>query len=146
MKKVIIYTDGACSGNPGPGGWAAIIRYKDTEKEISGGSKHTTNNKMELTAAIKALEYLKEICEIEVYTDSHYLKNGITQWLPKWQKAGWKNSQKKEVKNMDLWQGLEGAVQRHKIAWHWVKAHSGDEYNEKADKLAVRSRDKYKQT
>ena len=144
MKKVIIYTDGSCSGNPGPGGWASIIRHKNIEKEISGGTRDTTNNKMELLAAIKSLEQLKEHCDVDIYTDSHYVKRGVTEWMSKWKEMGWKNSKNKHIKNIELWQELEQLIKKHTIKWHWVKAHSGDEYNERVDKLAVKARNKYK--
>lgn len=140
MKKVIIYTDGACSGNPGPGGWAAIMRYKDFEREISGSEEHTTNNRMELMAAIKALEQIKETCEIDLYTDSEYVHKGITQWVRGWKANGWKGSKKNSIKNVELWERLDSLVEHNKINWHWVKAHAGDEYNERADKLAVKAR------
>ncbi len=136
MKKVIIYTDGACSGNPGPGGWGAVLKMGENEKDISGGEANTTNNRMELMAAIEALNALKESCDVAIYTDSQYVRRGITEWIHGWQKNGWKNSQKKPVKNADLWQDLLKAEARHQVAWHWVKGHAGDEYNERADTLA----------
>lgn len=142
-KNIIIYTDGSCSGNPGPGGWAAIIKYQDTEKEILGGEKLTTNNRMELLAAIKALDCLKEKCNIEVFTDSKYVKKGITEWIHSWKKNGWKNSKKEPVKNSDLWKKLDEFMICNNIEWKWVKAHSGIEMNERVDKLAVRARNKY---
>lgn len=144
MKKVKIYTDGACSGNPGPGGWAAIIIYNGVEKTFSGGEIHTTNNRMELLAAIKSLEALKEKCEVDLYTDSIYVKSGIFEWIKNWKKNNWKNSKKQEIKNIDLWQTLDQITELHDIKWHWVKGHSGDKYNEKVDSLAVEMRDKYK--
>ena len=144
MKHVTIYTDGACSGNPGPGGWAGIILYKDTEKHVTGGEKDTTNNRMELLAAIKSLEKLKEVCKVDLYTDSSYVRNGIKDWITNWKKNNWRGSNKKEIKNKDLWEKLDALKDKHEIAWHWVKAHNGDEYNEKADSLAVKMRDKYK--
>lgn len=137
VGKVIIYTDGACSGNPGPGGWAAILTYKDNEKVISGGEKLTTNNRMELMAVIKALETIKKNCEIEIFTDSKYVKDGITVWIHNWKKNGWKNSKKESVKNSDLWQELDLLVQNHDIKWQWVKGHSGDKMNNLVDELAV---------
>ncbi len=143
MKKVIIYTDGACSGNPGPGGWAAIMKYKDFEKIVTGGEKNTTNNKMELLAAINSLKILKGQCEVDMYTDSNYVKKGVTEWMPEWIKRDWKNSKKKEIKNIELWQELEKFVKNHNITWHWVKAHSGNELNERADALAVKERNKH---
>lgn len=136
MKKVIIYTDGACSGNPGAGGWGALLICGDVRKEISGGAADTTNNRMELQAAISSLNALKEPCEVELFTDSQYVKNGITEWIIGWQKNGWKNSQKKPVKNADLWQELLAAAQPHKVQWNWVKGHAGDAGNERADTLA----------
>lgn len=144
MKNVKIYTDGACSGNPGPGGWAGIILYKDVEKHVKGGEEDTTNNRMELLAAIKSLEKLREKCKVDLYTDSSYLRNGIKEWIVGWKKNNWKGSNRKEVKNKDLWQKLDVLKDKHEVTWHWVKAHNGDEYNEKADSLAVEMRDKYK--
>ncbi len=141
MKVVEIYTDGACRGNPGPGGWGAIMRYKGVDKELYGGEKDTTNNRMELTAAIKALEQLKHPCRVAVTTDSQYVKKGITEWLEGWKAKGWKNSQRKPVKNQDLWQQLDALVQPHTISWHWVKGHSGHPENELADELANRGID-----
>ena len=135
-KKVEIFTDGACSGNPGPGGWGAILRYGKVEKELSGAVPDTTNNRMELMAAIAALEALKEPCEVDLYTDSEYLKNGITQWIHGWKRNGWRTSAKKPVKNVDLWQRLEEALERHDVTWHWVRGHAGHEENERADRLA----------
>jgi len=135
-KKVIIYTDGACSGNPGPGGWGAILLYNGKEKELYGGEKETTNNRMELMAAIKALEALKSDCEVDLYTDSNYVRHGSMTWIHDWKRRGWKTSDKKPVKNMDLWQALDGATLRHRIHWHWVKGHNGHPLNERADALA----------
>jgi len=135
-KKVEVFTDGACRGNPGPGGWGAVLRYQTTEKLLKGGESHTTNNRMELTAAIKALEALKYPCVIELYTDSVYVKNGITRWLNQWKKNGWKTSDKKPVKNVELWEMLDVLAKYHEITWHWVKGHSGHRENEMADKLA----------
>ena len=132
MKKITIYTDGACSGNPGPGGWGAVLMYGEKDKEISGGEPHTTNNRMELMGAISALESLKEGCEIDLFTDSSYVKDGITKWIHNWKKKNWK-----DVKNPDLWQRLDEATKRHKIKWHWVRGHNGNEHNERADKLAT---------
>lgn len=138
MKKhVTIYTDGACSGNPGPGGWGAVLSYGDKEKEISGHEEHTTNNRMELLAAIRALESLKEPCRVDLYTDSNYVKQGITEWLEGWKAKGWKTADKKPVKNVDLWQELETAAARHDVKWHWVRGHDGHPENERADALAV---------
>lgn len=135
-KKVVIYTDGACSGNPGPGGWGALLRYGKHKKEIFGGEKETTNNRMELTAAIEALKLLKEPCTIELHTDSNYLKDGITKWITTWKKNSWRTAAKKPVKNVDLWQELDIAIGSHKISWHWVKGHAGNLGNEHADILA----------
>jgi len=137
LKEVTIYTDGACSGNPGPGGWGSIIFYKETKKELSGYSEDTTNNKMELTAALKALELLKEKCDIKLYTDSQYVKNGITSWIFNWQKNGWKNSKKEAVKNSEIWKKLLAQSKLHRIKWIWVKGHSNNKYNEECDKLAT---------
>lgn len=141
MKRVEIFTDGACRGNPGPGGWGALLRYNKTEKRLYGGETETTNNRMELTAAIKALQALKRSCEIDLTTDSEYVRKGITEWITNWKKRDWKNSSKKTVKNVDLWQQLDQEVQRHKIHWHWVKGHSGHPENELADQLANRGID-----
>ncbi len=135
-KLVQIFTDGACSGNPGPGGWAAILRFGDNEKEIFGGEPLTTNNRMELTAAIKGLETLKRPCSVIIYTDSRYVMDGITQWLPRWKAKGWKTSDNKPVKNGDLWSALKSAAARHKVTWRWVEGHSGHLENERADRLA----------
>ena len=135
-ENVVIHTDGACSGNPGPGGWGAVLQYGDTVKELKGGAQLTTNNQMELTAAIEALNALKRPCSVELHTDSSYVKDGLTGWIHGWKKNGWKTAAKKPVKNVELWQALDTAVQRHKINWHWVKGHNGDEMNERADQLA----------
>ncbi len=138
MKKVIIYTDGACSGNPGAGGWAAILRYGENEKALSGFEKDTTNNKMELKAAIEGLKCLKESCAVELYSDSAYLVNGFQKgWIEKWKKNGWKNSGKEEVKNKELWTELDRLNNTHNISWIKVKGHSDNEYNNKCDKLAT---------
>ena len=136
-KHVVIYTDGACSGNPGPGGWGALLKYGDVEKELSGGDKDTTNNRMELLAAIKALEALKTSCQVDLYTDSEYVRKGITQWITKWKSNNWKTAHKKEVKNKDLWVQIDSLVCNHDVTFHWVKGHSGDVNNERVDKLAV---------
>lgn len=136
MPKVVIHTDGACSGNPGPGGWGAILESGTHRKEIKGGEMLTTNNRMELTAAIEALEALKQPTHIELYTDSNYLRGGITQWIKKWKVNGWRTSDKKPVANEDLWKRLELATERHKVNWHWVKGHTGHNDNERADELA----------
>lgn len=136
MKYVEIFTDGACRGNPGPGGWGALVRYGDTEKTMCGGEAETTNNRMELTAAIEALVALREPCHVDLTSDSEYVRKGITEWLPNWKKRGWKTAARKPVKNMDLWQKLDAAATRHRINWHWVKGHSGHRENEIADSLA----------
>ncbi|HEY1797662.1 MAG TPA: ribonuclease HI [Stellaceae bacterium] len=133
---VEIFTDGACSGNPGPGGWGAILRYHGVERELSGGDPATTNNRMELMAAIVALETLKRPCPVELFTDSRYVLEGATKWLPGWKARGWKTADKKPVKNVDLWQRLEQAIAPHRIDWHWVKGHAGHAENERADALA----------
>jgi len=133
---VRIFTDGACSGNPGPGGWGAILSYRGRRKELYGGAPDTTNNRMELTAAIRALEALKRPSAVDVYTDSQYVRGGITEWLAGWLKNGWKTSAKKPVKNADLWQELHQLTQRHDVDWHWVKGHAGHAENERADELA----------
>ena len=140
MDKVDIYTDGACLGNPGPGGWAFIIKYNSGKiKEFSGSEKYTTNNKMELTAAIKAIKYFKNKIIINIYTDSKYLKDGITIWIKKWKLNGWKTSNKKKVKNSDLWKVLEEGIKDHEIHWVWVKGHNENIFNEKADMLAKKA-------
>ena len=136
MKKVEIFSDGACKGNPGPGGWGALLRYGDTEKPLFGGEKNTTNNRMELMAAIEGLRSLKEACEVELTTDSQYVRKGMTEWIKNWKKNGWKTAAKKPVKNADLWQQLDEEVTRHTVNWHWVKGHSGHRENEIADELA----------
>jgi ribonuclease HI len=138
---VEIFTDGACRGNPGPGGWAALLRYRGTEKTLSGGEAHTTNNRMELTAAIAALESLKRHCRVSLSTDSEYVKKGVVEWLPAWKRRGWKTSGGKPVKNVDLWHRLDRAAQAHDIEWHWVRGHSGHPENEAVDRLAVRAID-----
>jgi ribonuclease HI len=136
VKQISAFTDGACSGNPGPGGWGAVLRSGEHEREIYGGASETTNNRMELTAAIKALEALRERCEVELTTDSTYVKDGITRWLAKWKQNGWRTSANKPVKNRDLWEQLEAEAARHVIDWRWVKGHSGHPDNERADALA----------
>lgn len=133
---VIIYTDGACKGNPGPGGWGASLRYGTTYKELCGGEPDTTNNRMELMAAIEALRALKRPCQVILYTDSNYVKRGITEWLSIWKGRGWRTTSKGEVKNVDLWQALDDAARPHQIDWRWVKGHAGDPGNERADELA----------
>ncbi|MHA1538727.1 MAG: ribonuclease HI [Alphaproteobacteria bacterium] len=134
--SVDIWTDGACSGNPGPGGWGAILRFNAKEREISGGEPDTTNNRMELTAAIEALNALKRPVALRLHTDSTYVKDGITKWIHGWKKNGWRNASKKPVKNKDLWLALEAAMAPHRVEWHWVKGHSGHPENDRADELA----------
>lgn len=136
QSRVEIWTDGACSGNPGPGGWGALLRFNGNEKELFGGEPETTNNRMELRAAIEALNALKRACRVELHTDSAYVKGGITGWIKNWKRNNWKNAAKKPVKNADLWQALEEAARRHQVSWHWVKGHSGHPENERADELA----------
>ena len=144
MNKVEIFTDGACKGNPGPGGWGAILRYGTTEKEIYGASKNTTNNIMELTAVIESLKNLNKPCELIITTDSKYVKNGITEWIHNWKKNGWRTAAKKEVKNKELWIELDSLIQIHSISWDWVKGHSGHPENERADLLAYVAIEKLK--
>ena len=136
MTDVTIYTDGACSGNPGPGGWGVILVYGKNRKELSGGEIETTNNRMELQAAIEALNALKRPCKVDLYTDSVYVRDGITKWIQSWQRNGWRTSAKKPVKNAELWQTLQAALQPHDIDWHWVKGHADHPENERADELA----------
>ena len=136
MKDVEAFTDGACRGNPGPGGWGVLLRWGASVKELSGGEIHTTNNRMELTAAIQALTALKERCRVALYTDSTYVRSGITEWLPAWRARGWRTADKKPVKNQDLWQALSEQAARHEVSWHWVKGHAGHPENERADELA----------
>ena len=136
MSDVQIFTDGACKGNPGPGGWGALLRKGATEKEMSGAEPNTTNNRMEMTAAIESLSALKRACAVDLYTDSKYLIDGITKWLPGWQKRGWKTASKQPVKNEDLWRKLAELDAKHQIEWHWVKGHSGHAENERVDRLA----------
>jgi len=138
VKKVEAFTDGACRGNPGPGGWGAILRYQGRERELWGGEKDTTNNRMELTAAIEALRALKEPCDVTLTTDSEYVRKGITEWIDNWKLRGWRTSNRKPVKNVDLWQALDLERERHEVNWHWVKGHSGHRENEMADQLANR--------
>lgn len=143
MKKVCIYTDGACSGNPGPGGWAAILSYNGHERELSGGEPATTNNRMELIAAISALEALKEPCEVELWTDSQYLARAVNEgWLAGWKRRGWRRKEG-ELKHPELWQALDALLARHKVSFNWLKGHDGHEYNERCDALAVAQRDKF---
>src|SRR6266581_3443715 len=137
MKKVIIHSDGACDGNPGPGGWAAVLEYGARKKELSGAAMATTCNRMEIQAAIEALRALKEPCDVEFYTDSEYLRNGISSWIASWKVKGWKTKDRKPVKNIDLWKELDGLASGHKIAWHWLKGHAGHALNERCDQLAV---------
>ena len=141
MDKVVIFTDGACRGNPGNGGWGALLRYGDRERELYGAEHDTTNNRMELMAAIQALEALKRACDVVLSTDSEYLRRGITEWLPQWKRRGWKTADKKPVKNQDLWERLERAAQPHRVQWEWVRGHSGHPENERADRLANRAID-----
>ncbi len=144
MKKVFVFTDGACSGNPGPGGWGAILRYKETEKELSGSEADTTNNRMELTACIMALKTLKEPCEVELTTDSQYVVNGIINgWAENWRSNGWRKADKKPALNSDLWEQLLNETERHKVTFNWIKGHAGHEENERCDKLAVNEYAKY---
>jgi ribonuclease HI len=135
-NTVHLFTDGACSGNPGPGGWGVILRWRDQEKEMSGAEPETTNNRMELFAAIAGLEALKRPARVRIHTDSMYLKDGITKWIHGWKKNGWKTADKKPVKNVDLWQRLEAAIARHDVSWHWVRGHVGHPENERADEIA----------
>ena len=146
MKQVRAFTDGACSGNPGPGGWGAVLQFGDHERELHGGAKDTTNNRMELTAAIETLRALSEPCRVSLTTDSTYVKDGITQWLANWKRNGWKTAAKKPVKNQDLWQALDHESSRHEIDWCWVKGHSGHPENERADRLANLGMDEVRDT
>lgn len=141
MKQVEAFTDGACRGNPGPGGWGALLRFGGHERELWGGERNTTNNRMELTAAIEALRALKEPCHVALTTDSEYVRKGITEWMDNWKRRGWRTAAKKPVKNVDLWQALDEESARHEIDWHWVKGHSGHRENEIADQLANRGID-----
>jgi ribonuclease HI len=136
MSEVVVYTDGACRGNPGPGGWGVLLKAGDRERELYGGEPDTTNNRMELTAAIEALKALRRPCQVALYTDSEYLRKGITEWLPRWRERGWRTASRKPVKNVDLWRMLDELAAEHRIDWHWVKGHSGDPGNERADALA----------
>jgi ribonuclease HI len=136
-ERVTIYTDGACSGNPGPGGWAALLRFRGSEKELSGGEALTTNNRMELTAAIKALEALSRPCAVDLYTDSQYVRLGVTEWIKGWKARGWKTADRKAVKNEDLWRALDDARNRHQVTFHWVRGHADDPLNHRVDALAV---------
>ena len=141
IPKVEIFTDGACRGNPGPGGWAALLRTGDKEREISGGESHTTNNRMELRAAIEALNALKRPCSVEIHTDSNYVRDGIMKWIHGWKRNGWRTADKKPVKNAELWQELLEAESRHEVRWHWVKGHSGHAENDRVDALACAEAD-----
>ena len=144
MKKIKIYTDGACSGNPGPGGWAAVLMYGDKKKEISGGERDTTNNRMEMMAVISALETLKEPCEVDLYTDSQYIVNAIEQgWVYAWKKKGWIKSNKEPAKNPDLWEHLLKLLKHHKVKFHWIKGHADNPYNNRCDELAVMESKKF---
>ncbi|MEW6098781.1 MAG: ribonuclease HI [Pseudomonadota bacterium] len=134
--KVVIYTDGACKGNPGPGGWGVVLRSGAHEKELFGGERSTTNNRMELTAVIEALASLKRSCDVAIYTDSEYVRKGITEWIHGWKQRGWKTADRKPVKNAELWQRLEALAALHRVEWHWVRGHNGDPGNERADELA----------
>jgi ribonuclease HI len=136
LPHVIVHTDGACSGNPGPGGWGAILKFGDVEKELKGGEPNTTNNRMELLAAISALEAMKKPVQVDIHTDSQYVRNGITSWIHGWKRNGWKTADKKPVKNVDLWLRLDAALKAHDVRWHWVKGHAGHAENERADQLA----------
>ncbi len=136
LPHVTIHTDGACSGNPGPGGWGAILKFGDVEKELKGGEHDTTNNRMELLAAISALEAMKKPVTADIYTDSQYVRGGITGWIHNWKRNGWKTADRKPVKNVDLWQRLDAALKQHDVRWHWVKGHAGHAENERADQLA----------
>jgi ribonuclease HI len=141
MKEVEIFTDGACRGNPGPGGWGVLLRYRDSERHLYGAERATTNNRMELRAAIEGLRALREPCRVELTTDSVYVRSGITEWLENWKRRGWKTAGRKSVKNVDLWRELDEQNQRHQVSWHWVKGHSGHRENEIADQLANRAID-----
>lgn len=143
MKFIELYTDGACSGNPGPGGWGVLLVYKGQSKEFSGGDSKTTNNKMELTAVIEGLKKLKEKCRVHIYTDSKYVMDGATKWLDAWKKNNWKKADKKPVLNQELWQELDSFLKQHEVEWTWVKGHAGHEQNEKVDQLACLQRDYY---
>ena len=142
-RRVKIWTDGACSGNPGPGGWGAILTFDGHEKDLCGGEAHTTNNRMELMAAIMALESLTRACDVDIHTDSQYVRQGVMGWIHGWKKNGWKTAARQPVKNVDLWQRLDAATERHNIEWHWVKGHAGNAMNERADALARRGSQPY---
>ena len=142
LPEVEIFTDGACRGNPGPGGWAALLRFGERELEVSGGEPETTNNRMELMAAIRALEALKKPCRVQLYTDSSYVRDGITKWIHGWRRNGWRTADRKPVKNAELWQELVDAAAPHRVEWHWVRGHSGHPENERVDELACAAADK----
>jgi ribonuclease HI len=144
MKHIIIYTDGACRGNPGPGGWGVVMRYGRHEKILSGAEPHTTNNRMELTAAIQALAAVNQSCKIDLHTDSQYVQKGVTEWLAGWKKRGWRKADKKLIKNADLWEALDREASRHQITWHWVKGHSGHKENDLVDAIANQAIDTFK--
>jgi len=144
MKHIIIYTDGACRGNPGPGGWGVLLRYGKHEKILSGAEAHTTNNRMELMAAIQALAALQEPCKIDLHTDSQYVQKGISEWIAGWKKRDWRKADKKLIKNADLWQALDKEAERHQIKWHWVKGHSGHKENDLVDMIANQAIDTFK--
>ena len=144
MAELFAYTDGACSGNPGPGGWGAVLRYGEVEKEMFGGEAETTNNRMELMAAISALNALKQPCEVDLHTDSKYVMDGISKWIHGWKRNGWKTGDRKPVKNGELWQALDEARDRHQVTWHWVKGHAGHPENERADELARKGMEPFK--
>jgi ribonuclease HI len=138
VKEVVIFTDGACRGNPGPGGWGVVLRFGSVERELCGGEAPTTNNRMELMAAIRGLEALRESCKVQLFTDSEYVRRGITEWMSKWRVNGWRTADRKPVKNADLWRELDAEAARHRVSWHWVKGHAGHPDNERADALANR--------
>jgi ribonuclease HI len=138
VKEVVIFTDGACRGNPGPGGWGVVLRFGTVERELCGGEAPTTNNRMELMAAIRGLEALRESCKVQLFTDSEYVRRGITEWMSKWRVNGWRTADRKPVKNADLWRELDAEAARHSVSWHWVKGHAGHPDNERADALANR--------
>lgn len=145
-KRVETWTDGACSGNPGPGGWGVLLRFGEHEKELCGGESDTTNNRMELMAAIQALDSLKRACAVDLYTDSSYVKNGITQWMHNWKRKGWRTASNSPVKNADLWQQLDEVAKRHDVSWHWIKGHAGHDENERADELARKGMKPFKKS